>query len=431
MISYEVKANDKIIRGGKVSLDIAPQTSQEFNVNVGGLKPKAGVEYFVNFFVTSTKADGLVPAGHDIAQEQFRLPIEPLDTKLKTSGPKLTVDTSDDELTVSSSRVRFVFNKQTGLVTSYQVNGTEYFSEGFGIQPNFWRGPTDNDYGNGQPKREQVWKQSSRDFHVSDASVELQEDNAVMTVNYLLPAGNLYILHYTVYPSGAVHVAAHFTSTEMKEAETEISEATRTATFTPGRDAARKEASKLTVPRIGVRFRLPAQMNQVTYFGRGPMENYWDRKAGSMVGLYQSTAEEMYFPYVRPQENGHHTDTRWVSLLSAKDKGVKIIADELIEFNALRNAIEDFDDEEQTSLPRQWSNFTPEQIANHNEEEAKNVLRRQHHINDVVPRNFVEVCIDLKQQGVGGYDSWGARPEPKYSLPANRDYQWGFTILPE
>ena len=91
---------------------------------------------------------------------------------------------------------------------------------------------------------------------------------------------------------------------------------------------------------------------------------------------------------------------------------------------------EDFDAEEQRELPRQWGNLTPEQVANHNEAEAVNVLRRQHHISDITARDFVEVCVDLKQQGVAGYDSWGARPEPAYTLPANRDYQWGFTLIP-
>ncbi len=334
-------------------------------------------------------------------------------------------------MTVSSSKVHFIFNKKSGRVSSYKVNGTEYFSDGLGLQPNFWRAPTDNDYGNNQPKREQVWKQSSKEFHISDASVKMDGKNALVHVNYLLPAGNLYIVDYTVYPSGAVHVAAHFTSTEMKENETDLSEATRTATFTPGRDAARKEASKLTVPRIGVRFRMPAGMDQVSYFGRGPEENYADRKAGTMVGLYKANANDLYYPYVRPQENGHHTDTRWVAVNSTKGKGLKFVADEMIEFNALRNSIENFDAEEQTSLPRQWNNFTPEEVANHNEEAAKNVLRRQHHINDVVPQDFVEVCIDLQQQGVGGYDSWGARPDPQYTLPANKDYNFGFTIIPQ
>lgn len=429
MVHYSVTANNKVVRSGKVSLDIEPQASKEFTVPVGNLKPQAGTEYFVNFNVTTVEKEPLIPIGHEIACDQFRLPIESPKKAFKTSGPKLTVSTNGDNLSASSSKVNFMFNKKTGIVTSYKVDGTEYFSEGFGIQPNFWRAPTDNDYGNGMPKRLQVWKESSKNFNVTDATVTMDGNNAVVNVNYLLPAGNLYIVNYTIYPSGAVNVAARFTSTDMDAAQTEVSESTRTATFTPGRDAARKEASKLNVPRIGVRFRLPASMNQVEYFGRGPAENYLDRNAGSMVGLYKSTAEELYFPYVRPQENGHHTDTRWVSLSTGK-KGLLIQADNTIGFNALRNSIEDFDDEEATGLSRQWSNFTPEQVANHDEAAAKNVLRRQHHINDITPRDFVEVCVDLKQQGVAGYDSWGSRPEPAYTLPANREYNWGFTLIP-
>ena len=429
MVHYSVTANNKVVRSGKVSLDIEPQASKEFTVPVGNLKPQAGTEYFVNFNVTTVEKEPLIPSGHEIACDQFRLPIESPKKTFKTSGPKLTVSTNGDNLSASSSKVNFMFNKKTGIVTSYKVDGTEYFSEGFGIQPNFWRAPTDNDYGNGMPKRLQVWKESSKNFNVTDATVTMDGNNAVVNVNYLLPAGNLYIVNYTIYPSGAVNVAARFTSTDMDAAQTEVSESTRTATFTPGRDAARKEASKLNVPRIGVRFRLPASMNQVEYFGRGPAENYLDRNAGSMVGLYKSTAEELYFPYVRPQENGHHTDTRWVSLSTGK-KGLLIQADNTIGFNALRNSIEDFDDEEATGLSRQWSNFTPEQVANHDEAAAKNVLRRQHHINDITPRDFVEVCVDLKQQGVAGYDSWGSRPEPAYTLPANREYNWGFTLIP-
>ena len=429
MVHYSVTANNKVVRSGKVSLDIEPQASKEFTVPVGNLKPQAGTEYFVNFNVTTVEKEPLIPIGHEIACDQFRLPIENPKKTFKTSGPKLTVSTNGDNLSASSSKVNFVFNRKTGIVTSYKVDGTEYFSEGFGIQPNFWRAPTDNDYGNGMPKRLQVWKESSKNFNVTDATVTMDGNNAEVNVNYLLPAGNLYIVNYTIYPSGAVNVAARFTSTDMDAAQTEVSESTRTATFTPGRDAARKEASKLNVPRIGVRFRLPASMNQVEYFGRGPAENYLDRNAGSMIGLYKSTAEELYFPYVRPQENGHHTDTRWVSLSTGK-KGLLIQADNTIGFNALRNSIEDFDDEEATGLSRQWSNFTPEQVANHDEAAAKNVLRRQHHINDITPCDFVEVCVDLKQQGVAGYDSWGSRPEPAYTLPANREYNWGFTLIP-
>ena len=429
-LHYTVTANDRVIRSGKTILTVEPQQSQTYTVNVEGLKPQADTEYFVNFWVTNNVASALVPAGYEVAADQFRLPIETPKVAISTKGPKLTATSEGDNLTVSSSKVQFVFHRPSGLVTSYRVNGVEYFHEGFGLQPNFWRAPNDNDYGNGMPKRLQVWKQSSRAFNVTDASVAMEGEDALLRVSYLLPAGNLYLVSYRIHPSGVVKVDARFTSTEMSAAETEISEATRTATFTPGRDAARKEASKLNVPRIGVRFRLPQAMDRLTYFGRGPEENYWDRKAGTAVGRYQSTAEQQYFPYVRPQENGHHTDTRWLTLSDAKGRGLRIVADSLIEFNALRNAIEDFDAEEQRQLPRQWGNLTPEQVANHNEAEAVNVLRRQHHISDITARDFVEVCVDLKQQGVAGYDSWGARPEPAYTLPANRDYQWGFTLIP-
>lgn len=429
-ITYRIIGDGKEVKSGRLALKLAPQTSEEIILPTNALKAQPGVEYFVNFSVKTTVADALIPTGYEIAYDQFQLPLKGEELAYKTTGPKLTVIGNDDLLTVSSAKVNFVFNKKTGLVSSYKVGGIEYFAEGFGVQPNFWRGPNDNDYGNGMPKRLQIWKQSSKNFNVTDTSVELVDGNALLNATYLLPAGNLYVITYKIYPSGVVHVSAQFTSTDMDAAETEISEATRLATFTPGNDAARKASSKLNVPRIGVRFRIPATMNTVQYLGRGPVENYWDRNAGSPVGLYKTTAEEMYVPYVRPQENGHRTDTRWVALTSGKGRGLMIKADETIGFNALRNTVEDFDSEEALPHPRQWSNFSPEEIANHDEEAAKNVLRRMHHINDITPRNFVEVCVDYKQQGVAGYDSWGDRPEPIYTLPANKEYNWGFALIP-
>ena len=215
----------------------------------------------------------------------------------------------------------------------------------------------------------------------------------------------------------------------MEANKTEVSEATLMATFTPGHDAIRKQSSKLVVPRIGVRFRLPAEMNQVTYFGRGPEENYIDRNAGTFVGLYKNTADNMYFPYVRPQENGHHTDTRWLTLSKKGGKGLTIYADNTIGFNALRNSVEDFDGEEATHRDYQWNNRNAKELE-HDVETARNIKPRHTHINDIRPRNFVEVCVDMKQMGVGGYDSWGAIPDPQYLIPANKEYKWGFTIVP-
>ena len=397
MIVYELKANDKIIRSGKVSLDIAPQASKEFTVNVNGLKAKKDTEYFVNFHVIAVEPEILIPAGHEIARDQFQLPIEPLKDEFM-AGKGMKAVKNGDEMVVSGSGMQFVLNEKSGIVTSYKVNGTEYFKDGFGIQPNFWRAPNDNDYGNGEPKRTHVWKQSSKDFKVTHTSFA---DNT-LSVTYALPAGNQYIVNYTFGKNGSLHVGCDFKAADIKA----------------------------EVPRIGVRFRLPAEMNQVAYFGRGPEENYIDRKAGTIVDLYKTTADDMYFPYVRPQENGHHVDTRWVALSKKGGKGLRITADKTFGFNALRNSVEDFDSEEATNRPRQWNNFSAEEIANRSEAKAKNVLRRQTHINDITPRDFVEVCIDMQQQGVGGYDSWGAWPEKWALINPNQSYSWGFTITP-
>ena len=429
MITYQVKENSKVIRGGKVSLDIEPQGSKPFSVNVGGLKPKVGTEYFVDFCVTAVEPEPLVPAGYDIAHEQFRLPIEPLARTYKVAGPALNCQTEGDLLKAVSSKISFAFNKATGLVTSYKVNGTEYFQDGFGLQPNFWRAPNDNDYGNQGPKRLQVWKESSKDFKVVEADVKKEGTDAVLTAKYALPAGNYYIVTYRIYPSGVVKADYTFTPTGLEAAKAETSEATVTATYTPGNENMHKVSSNLVVPRIGVRFRLPADMNRVTYFGRGPEENYIDRNSGVNVGLYKNTAEQMYFPYVRPQENGHHTDTRWLSVEKKNGKGLTIYADNTVGFNALRNSVEDFDGENAVNRDYQWNNRNAEELK-HDVSTAKNRKPRQTHINDITPQDFVEVCVDMKQMGLGGYDSWGAKPDPQYLIPANREYKWGMTIVP-
>ena len=430
VLRYAIRANGKTLRDGRLTLDLAPQASQEISVPVSGLKPQPGTDYLIDFEVTTTRAEGCIPAGHVIAHDQFVLPQVPADKDAyQAGGPALSIDNKDNELKVTSSKVNFTFDKQSGILTSYRVNGTEYFNDGFGIQPNFWRAPNDNDYGSGNPKRLEIWEVSSRNFRVSSATAEMSGRNALVNIVYKLPAGNEFFITYKIYPDGVMNVSTRFTPAHLDGVKIDISEATATATFSPGRDAQSVSArDKMVVPRIGVRFRLPATMNRLAYLGRGPQENYWDRKAGSPIGLYNSTADDQYFPYVRPQENGHHCDTRWLSL-NGRGKSLLIVADSLMEFNALRNSVEDFDAGKAVNRPYQWNNFTPQEIANRPEIGPYD-KPRQTHINDITPRNFVEVCLDLKQQGLAGYDSWYSRPEPEYTLPADREYTWGFTLIP-
>jgi beta-galactosidase len=431
VFKYKIINNERTVREGVLpALSVAPQQTQTVTVPVTGLVPVAGMPYFVNFEVITKTPEPLIPVGHVIAYDQFELPAVAPKAPYKARGPQLKTMQDDRTLTVSSSKVHFVFDKQSGMITSYKVDGVEYFPDGFGVQPNFWRGPTDNDYGNQMPLRMQVWKQSSKDFNVVDSKISNEGENIRLSASYLLKTGNEYILNYLIYPSGVVHVSVRFTPILAEEAQTGVSQAQALATFSPQASGDRRRAAEpLEAPRIGIRFRLPATMDQVQYFGRGPEENYSDRFKGTIAGLYKNTAWGMYYPYTRPQENGHRIDTRWISLTPRNGRGLLIQADETIGFNALRNSVEDFDSEE-SDADYQWNNFSPEEIVNRNIENARNRMPKQTHSVDIVPQNFVEVCIDMKQMGVAGYNSWGARPIKEATVSADQEYNWGFTLIP-
>jgi beta-galactosidase len=151
---------------------------------------------------------------------------------------------------------------------------------------------------------------------------------------------------------------------------------------------------------------MPVSFSTLEYFGRGPMENYCDRKYCANVGLYKSDVKEQYVPYVRPQENGHKTDARYLALYDSDNTGMLVVADSLIEFTALRNTVEDFD-------------AGPDKNLN---------LR---HINDITPGDLIELHIDYRMTGIGGDDSWGALPHKEYTIyPSKKGYSYGFTLIP-
>ncbi|KAK8881397.1 hypothetical protein M9Y10_004133 [Tritrichomonas musculus] len=227
------------------------------------------------FILMAKKLDTLdnqpfIPKGFIVARDKFRLPIEPLPRTVKNEeGPSLTINDNTEMVSICSEKVEFVFSKTEKNVKSYKLDGFEYISKGFGFQPNFWRGPTDNDYGNGAPNREQFWKKMSHEFKIDQCQATIENNVANLTVIYVLDD--------------------KFNRLELEDD---------------------------CIPRIGLRFRIPVELHNVDYFGRGPEENYCDRCSGTQIDLYKTTSEDLYFPYVRPQENGHHIDTRWLAVHS-------------------------------------------------------------------------------------------------------------------
>ncbi|MDR1122122.1 MAG: DUF4981 domain-containing protein, partial [Dysgonamonadaceae bacterium] len=351
-LKYKLLKNGIVVKEQNLPLSLAPQATQTVTIPVSG-KVNTEDEYFINFEVLAKTPEALVPAGHVIAYDQFELPRKQIEKKAyaaKNSAPAIQISRSNDIIRLSNTLFDFVFDTKQGIATSYKVSGVELFDKGFGFQPNFWRAPNDNDYGNGEPKRLQVWKEASHSFNVVNCQVNETGKNVSITADYQLPTGNHYLLTYTVYPDGVINVAATFTPADVRETAQAKTRDELIATYTPQSEKDKQAREILEVPRIGLRFRIPAQMDNIRYFGRGPEENYTDRCKGTIIGIYQAKAWDLYCPYVRPQENGHHTDTRWLSATSDTGKeGLLITGDQPIEFNALRNSVEDFDSEESTA----------------------------------------------------------------------------------
>ena len=391
-LRWSVLADGKVVRKGKMHFDTPAQEGEDFMVKLPKLRKRKG--YHINFDMVTTEASPLLKKGHVIATEQFLLK----EAGKKAYQPKAgacEVIEDDGSLVIRSKKVELVYDKAKGYVTSYKVKGREMLADGFGIRPNFWRAPNDNDYGNGWPVRTQAYKTASREFNAS-AVAEKTAEGAVLKVSYVLPTGNVYDVAYEVYADGIVKVVADFKGIESD--------------------------NPIEVPRVGLRMRLPLSAEKYTYFGRGPQETYWDRKAGARMGIWKTSALESYVPYVRPQENGHHVDCQWLEL-----EDMTLVGG--FEFNALRNSVEDFDSEEAVQHDYQWDNLHAEE--DHSPENARNVRRRQHHIDDIVPRDYVELCIDGVQTGIGGYDSWGQRTDPERTLFSNQDFSYSFTVVPD
>lgn len=400
-IKYFIKANEKTVSEGILPLALKPDQTQVVTVPVSKLVATPGVEYFVNFDVALKTDDGLLKKGYVVASEQFLLPIKSEKRAYETKGT-LKVQEDNEAISVGSNRFALSINRQTGYLDSYSVNGQEYIAGDFGLRPNFWRAMTDNDFGSGMQKHVLAWREPSKTLKAS--SVKVADNNGstvIVTASYSLPENCSLNVSYKIYPSGVVNVAYAFKG---------------------------NKDSKLQIPRLGMRMRMPQEMETLTYFGRGPEENYCDRNWGTNIGLYKSMASVENYDYVRPQETGHHTDTRWLALTKgAKGTGLLIEADNTLEFNALRNSIEDFDAED-SDKDYQWSNFFKDD--KNDPATAKWLKPKQTHINDIKPQDFVEVCLDQKMIGLAGDDSWYARPYPQYMINATENVNWGFTLIP-
>jgi beta-galactosidase len=361
-------------------LVLAPHDSIELNLPVPPIDAAPGVEYFLRVEFRSREEKPFLPAGWLAAWEQFRLRAyrPPVPAKV-AEMPPLEVIESSDRVTVAGSGFSVGIDRSTGLLSFFEIEGRELLVSP--LEPDFWRAPTDNDYGSRMPSRQGVWKDAGRIRTLDGLEVKSVGPGEVrIDVTLGLPVVNAWLyLSYEVFGSGDVIVTSRFVPPDAQAHE-----------------------GLPDIPRIGLRFALSPDFADVAWYGRGPHENYSDRKTSSPVGLYAASVDQLYYPYIRPQENGNRTEARWVAFRDSAGVGLAAHGMPTLDWSALRFLQEDLD----------------EGPAKHGR-----------HTYDLRPRDLVAVHLDHGQMGVGGDNSWGAQPLERYRLPV-REYAHSFRLSP-
>ncbi len=295
-LQWAVEADGDILRKGEMEFPvILPHVSSLVDIPFGTLPSSASKEYILTLKAVTKTARPLVPKGHVVAAEQVSLPVA-LDKPAITSSGKVSKSETDSEMILTTDDTKVVFSKQTGEMTSLAYGGKELLLAG--LRPNFWRGLTDNDVANGTDVRCATWKNAGSDMKLKAVtSTKLAEGILVSSVYDMPEQQSSMDISYLVMGGGQVKVTAH---------------------FVPG------DKPLPEMPRLGLRMVLKGAYSNMEWFGRGPQENYSDRKEGSLVGCYSATVWEQYHPYVRAQETANKCDVRWFTLADDNGVGIKV-----------------------------------------------------------------------------------------------------------
>ena len=366
--------------GGKIDIcGIAPQqrkviTDEAMKQTIERVLGHHGdMEIFVIFQFKSKEAQPLIDKGQVMARQQFALN--------SYQYPELTAEKASVEKEETESYVKLdaagttlTIGKWSGWIDYLDVDGKEMLEDRQSIVPEFWRAPTDNDYGAGLQHRLGVWK------------------NPQMKLKSVNVDGNTVVSTFDM-PDVKVTLTMTYTLT----AEGEVIVRQQLATD--------KEAKIMPMFRYGMQLQMPKEFDAISYYGRGPVENYIDRNSSEFLGVYGGKVQDEYYPYVRPQESGNHTDVRWFRVMNAQGEGLEFYSNAPMEASALKFLTEDLDD---------------------GPVKDKKIDR---HSGDLIERPQTQVHIQKRQMGLGCVNSWGAWPRKEYMVDY-KDYDFTFAIRP-
>lgn len=371
---WTLEQDGRVIQQGTLTpLTIGPGDSIEVPIKAPRIKAATSSEYFLTITAELKERTLWADAGHVVAREQFPLPWSQRKLPVAaTPPPAITMDDLGSTVRLLGPEWQITFDRSTGLMTSWTDHGEQRIVSG--LAPDFWRGPTDNDFGNHMNARCHVWRVATQHRSVSSFTVDTVSPTAVkITAVHILGdtvAQTTTIM--TVFGNGDVRV--DFRVTPLRTTLPEM-------------------------PRVGMVMHVPSTLQNITWLGRGPQETYIDRKTAAFVGVYTGSVVDQLFPYVSPQESGNHVETRWAALTDARGNGLIATATDQMAFSALP--------------------YTAEDLT----EKARGTM----YPTDLVARPYVVWHIDLGQMGVGGDDSWGARTHAVYTYPA-KDYGYSFWL---
>ncbi len=376
-ISWEMLNDGKVVLAGKLPpFTLGPKGVKEISIPLPALDPTGKNEFFLNLYLRTTTPRGLLQPGHILASEQFPLRIAATVTPTVTGKPGLkpAVKEGESDIEVTGERFSLRFDKKTGTLSSWKFQDAELIARG--PLPNFRRAPTDNDVGNGLANRCRVWFDASEQRKVQSVEMKNMGDAGInFKVVYLFPDSiAMETVDYQVNGNGTLTVTASIVPTREKLPE---------------------------MVRFGMNLQVSPEFNKVEWYGRGPWENYQDRNKASFVGLYGSTVDQLFTPYVRPQENGYRTDVRWMTLENTKHLAIRFTGMPFFSFSALPYTYDDM----------------------------KGFKQAGKHLNSLEKEPFTDLNIDYRQVGVGGDDSWGARTHDEYTIPAGK-YSYSFSMEP-
>ena len=325
-------------------------------------------EITINFAFASDGSQPLVDKGQVMARQQIVLngyEFDKVDAPANT-GSKIEVEETNSYVKVSAERMSVTIGKKTGMIDYLDVDGEPMLKFRESMTPEFWRAPTDNDYGASLQKKMRVWKNPQMNLKSFDKSES--KDSVVLTANFEMPEVKAELmLRYRINAAGEVAVTEKMTTD--------------------------KEAKVADLFRYGMQLQMPASFSKLEYYGRGPEENYIDRHSSSFIGKYEANVKDEYYPYVRPQESGNHTDIRYFSIFNpTTGKGITFEGYAPMECSAIPYLVEDLD-------------------AGIEKEHAWG-----QHSGDLVEKGLVQLHIQQRQFGLGCIDSWGSSPMEKYCM---------------